>query len=120
MKIEKFEDLTFWKESIDISTDIYKLFDWSKDICFKDKVCEASTLIWSNIAQGFEGRFETDEFKSYLHKATSLNSALRSMLYIWKDLWYIAESDFQRLYDKSVSISKMIWGFLKTFKKEKD
>ena len=51
MKIEKFEDLTFWKESTDISTEIYKIFDGNKDTCFKNQICEASTLIGSNIAQ---------------------------------------------------------------------
>ncbi|EKE26882.1 MAG: S23 ribosomal protein [uncultured bacterium (gcode 4)] len=118
MKIEKFEDLTFWKESIDISTEIYKIFEWNKDTCFKWQICEISTLIGSNIAQGFERRFEVEEFKKYLHNASLYNSALRSILYIWKDLWYIIDQDFQKLYDKSVSVSKMIWGFFKTFKKD--
>ncbi|MDD2487346.1 MAG: four helix bundle protein [Candidatus Gracilibacteria bacterium] len=118
MKIEKFEELTFWKESIDTSVDIFKIFEGSKDLSFKNQITEMSVSVGSNIAHGFERRFETDEFKNYLYNAIGSNTVLRSMLYIGKDLGYISEDEFQKLYDRSVGISKMIGGFIKTFKKD--
>lgn len=118
MKIEKFEDLTFWQESIDISAEIFKILDQTKDLVFKTKICDTVITISSEIAKWFDKRFDQIEYINHLNEAISVNTSLRSILYIGKNLWYFKEDDFTKIYDKSVSVSKMIWWFIKSFKKD--
>jgi four helix bundle protein len=51
MKVEKFEDLTFWKESIDLSTEVFKILEGNKDLSFKNQFTQASVAISANIVQ---------------------------------------------------------------------
>ena len=54
MKIEKFEDLVSWLKALELTVQIYKTFEQSKDFGFKDQIQRASVSIMNNIAEGFE------------------------------------------------------------------
>lgn len=119
MKIEKFEDLTFWKESVELSGEILRMSAGISSETLKNSLVESSLSISWAIAQWFERRFWPNEFKNWLYDAKWSNSELRSLLHIWKEMWYISEDDFDKAQEKSLQISKMIWGFLKTLTPEK-
>lgn len=62
MRIEKFEDIIAWQKALDLTFEIYTLFDKSNDYGFKDQIQRASVSIINNIAEGFERR-SNNEFK---------------------------------------------------------
>lgn len=64
MKIEKFEDLEIWQNSIEVIPLIYKITykeKISRDFGFKDQIRRAVISISNNIAEGFE-RQSNSEF----------------------------------------------------------
>ena len=80
-KIEKFEDLEVWKESISLATEIYTILKGCKDFSLKDQMQRAVVSISSNIAEGFE-RNSNKEFIQFLYFAKASCGELRTQLYI--------------------------------------
>lgn len=113
MKIEKFEDILSWQKAKSLSFTIYKLFESSKDYAFRDQIQRASVSIMNNIAEGFE-RKGNKELSHFLFIAKGSCGEVRSMLYLALELHYISEKDFQKMYNESIEISKMLSGFIKT------
>jgi four helix bundle protein len=64
-KIQPFEDLAVWKESMQLATEVYSLLINCKDYGLKDQIQRAAVSIPSNIAEGFE-RQSNKEFIHYL------------------------------------------------------
>lgn len=115
MKIERFEDSLVWKKSKDLTLEMYKDFKDCRDYSFRDQVCRAVVSIMNNIAEGFEKGTDKDLAK-FLFIAKGSSGETRSMLYLARDLGYLEENEFKRLYELSVEISKMLWGFIKSLK----
>jgi hypothetical protein len=57
-KIQKFEDLIVWKESVRLSDNIYKSLKNCKDFGLRDKNQRSSVSIPSNISEGFDQKGE--------------------------------------------------------------
>jgi len=112
MKIEKFEDIQVWQKSKELALGIYEVFKGSKDFAFRDQIQRAAVSVMNNIAEGF-GRSGDKELRQFLFIAKGSSAEVRSMLYIALELGYINKGDFQRFYDLSVEISKMLSGFIK-------
>ena len=113
MRIERFEDIVAWQKAKDLSVEIYRLFDQSKDFVFRDQIQSASVSIMNNIAEGFE-RKGNKEFAYFLYIAKGSCGEVRSMLILAKELGKISEKDFKILFKQAEDISKMIAGFIKT------
>lgn len=113
MRIERFEDIVAWQKAKDLSVRIYRLFEHSKDLGFKDQIQRASVSIMNNIAEGFE-RKGNKEFAYFLYIAKGSCGEVRSMLILAKELGKINDSDFELLFKQAEEISKMIAGFIKT------
>ncbi|MCF7843466.1 four helix bundle protein [Candidatus Gracilibacteria bacterium] len=113
MKIEKFEDIISWQKAKTLSIFIYKTFDSNKDYAFRDQIQRASVSIMNNIAEGFE-RKGNKELLYFLFVAKGSSAEVRSMLYLALELKYITEKDFQKMYNETIEISKMLSGFIKT------
>lgn len=113
MTIEKFEDVLSWQKARSLSILIYTLFSKNADYAFKDQIQRASVSIMNNIAEGFE-RKGNKELSHFLFMAKGSSGEVRSMLYLALELRYISEKDFKLLYNKSIEISKMLSGFIKT------
>lgn len=116
-KVNKFEDLDVWVESQLFSKEIYQLLSKSKDYGFKDQIFRASVSISNNIAEGFE-RKGNKEFKKFLYISKGSCGEVRSMLYLADSLGYIKKPQFEKLYSKSINISKMPSGLIKSLPKE--
>ena len=113
MKIERFEDIVAWRKAGGLSYNVYEEFKSSCDCGFKDQIQRASVSIMNNIAEGFERR-SNKEFKNFLFIAKGSSGEVRSMLYLALKLKYISGDSFNKLYDSSVEISKLISGLIKT------
>src|SRR3990167_2246375 len=113
MKIEKFEDLISWQKAREVSLLVYKIFRTNKDFSFRDQLQRAVVSISNNIAEGFE-RKSNKELRQFLYIAKGSCGEVRSMLYLAKDLSYISQSEFDRIYDLSLEISRLMSGFIKT------
>jgi four helix bundle protein len=113
MKIERFEDITAWKKSKELTTLVYKVFNSCKDFSFKNQIERASVSIMNNIAEGFE-RQTNKEFRNFLFIAKGSCGEVRSMIYLAFELKYITIEDMEILNNRSIEISKILSGFIKT------
>ncbi len=113
MKIDRFEDIYSWRKSGELSLTIYKYFDNSRDYAFRNQICRASVSIMNNIAEGFE-RNTNKEFKNFLYIAKGSYAEVRSMLYLAFKLKYIDGNQFNDCYFKTIEISKLLSGLIKT------
>ena len=98
--ITRFEDLEIWKEARLRSLIIYEFTQedvLSKEFRFKEQIKSAAGSVMDNIAEGFE-RKSNNEFKYFLYVAKGSNGEVRNMIYLAKNLNYITEQDFQKLF----------------------
>jgi four helix bundle protein len=116
-KIEKFEDLEVWKESMQLAKDIYSLFISLNDFAFRDQIQRAAVSIPSNIAEGFE-RHSNKEFIQFLFIAKSSSAELRTQLYLAIDIKFIERDKGLALIEKTRKISAMLYKLIQT-RKEK-
>lgn len=113
MRIDKFEDIVAWQKAKEMTNIIYSLLDCKRDYSFRDQIRRASISIMNNIAEGFE-RKSNNELKHFLYIAKGSCGEVRSMLYIAKDEGYISQALFNKLYEQSISISRLIAAFIKS------
>lgn len=112
MKIEKFEDILAWKKAGRMTVEIYQELKTLKDFSFKDQLQRSSVSIMNNIAEGFERRGDK-ELRKFLFIAKGSCGELRSMLYLALEFKYIKKSSFDKFYQESLEISRMLSGFIK-------
>lgn len=117
-KIKKFEDLEVWKEARELCKIIYSLTNkgtFSKDFDLVRQIRKSSGSIMDNIAEGFE-RDGKKEFIQFLSIAKGSAGEVRSQSYRAFDQNYISKEEFNELYEKANSISKMLSGFINYLK----
>jgi len=112
MRVEKFEDILAWQKAKELTVLIYQCFKESRDFGFKDQIQRASVSVMNNIAEGFE-RKGNKELKYFLFMAKGSSGELRSMLYLAQELKYINKDNFDKVYNLSIEISKILSGFIK-------
>lgn len=87
---------------------ISKKGDFARDFELRNQINGASGSVMDNIAEGFE-RGGNKEFLQFLSVAKgSSEGEVRSQLYRTLDREYISQNEFQKLYDMSEDISKLI------------
>jgi len=99
MKITRFEDLTIWKLSLEITKQIYGLTTkntFSKDFNLKDQIRKAAISVSSNIAEGFE-KNNNNEFIRFLKIAKGSVGEVRSQFYIALRVNYISQEEFNKI-----------------------
>ncbi len=104
-KIEKFEDLQIWQDSVTIAVEIYALFKDSKDFGFRDQIQRSSVSIPSNIAEGYD-RQTNNEFIRFLRIAKASCAELRTQLIIAQRVNMV--KDVAGLIERTKSLSAMI------------
>jgi len=104
-KIEKFEDLKIWQDSVTIAVEIYALFKDSKDFGFRDQIQRSSVSIPSNIAEGYD-RQSNNEFIRFLRIAKASCAELRTQIIIAQRVGMV--HDVTNLIERTKSLSAMI------------
>ena len=117
MKIERFEEIIAWQKAQDLAVEIYSNFNSIKDYGFKDQIFRAAVSISNNIAEGFDRDTDAD-FSRFLFIASGSCSEVRSMLHLSHRLKYIDKDKKDNLIIKSLEVSKIIKGFIKSLKKK--
>lgn len=113
MKFERFEDIIAWQKAGELTVEIYQIFSASRDFGFRDQIQRAVISIMNNIAEGFE-RMSNSEFRRFLFIAKGSCGEVRSMLYLAYKFDYISVGQFNNLKEKSIEISKILSGLIKT------
>ena len=115
---KNFEELPVWKNSRELTTQIYKLAENSKfrrDFSLVDQIRRCSISISSNIAEGFE-RGSKKEFIQFLYIAKGSAGELRSQLYTALDLGYIDKVMHQTFLTQAESLSRQLAAFITSIK----
>lgn len=115
-KIEKFEDLKVWKDSMRLASEIYRQFSNSHDYGFRDQIQRAAVSIPSNIAEGYE-RQSNKEFIQFLYIAKGSSGELRTQVYLGIELQYIDNQKGKWLLQQTREISAMLYGLIQTRKR---
>jgi len=121
MKINKFEDLDIWKESINLTKEIYHITSegqFNKDFSFKDQIRRAIISISSNIAEGFDRNNNNELIRFLIISKGSIGEA-RSQFFIALEIGYISQEKFNDLNKKLKNLSKKIGGFINYLKQKK-
>lgn len=98
MKIQKFEDLNIWKESLKITKEIYDFTakeKFSKDFGLRDQIRRAIVSVSSNIVEGFE-KNNNNEFVRFLKIAKGSAGETRNQLHIALTVKYITTEEFEK------------------------
>ena len=109
---KSFKDLTVWQKANDLTYEVYKTFNNTKDYSFKDQIQRASISIMNNIAEGYAKRSDK-ALRNYLLIAKGSCAEVESMLIIAKRLGYIDESIQKQLILQTEEVSKLLSGFVK-------
>ncbi len=111
--ILRFEDSLAWQKSRELIKLIYGIIKANKDFSFHSQITRAAVSIMNNIAEGFE-RHSNNEFRHFLYIAKGSCGEVRSMLYLALDLHYILQEEFNKTFNLSLEVSKIISGLIKT------
>ena len=111
--IRRFEEIIAWQKAQELVREVYKSCtrgNFSRDFGLKDQICRAAVASMSNIAEGF-GRRSGKDFAHFLDIARGSALEVQSLLYMARDLNYISEADFHRLYRLAEETISLIGGF---------
>ena len=111
-KIQKYEDLDVWKESIRLVSLIYSEFKTSKDYGLKSQIQRSAVSIPSNIAEGYE-RGSNKEYIHFLYIAKASCGELRTQLYIAKSVDEIGKNIADKYIERTKKISAMLYKLIK-------
>jgi four helix bundle protein len=112
MKIEKFEDLIAWQKARKLTQTVYEATrqgTFARDFGLSGQIQRSSVSVMSNIAEGFE-RNRRAEFHQFLSMAKASCGEVRSQLYVARDIGYLNDESFDRLFEQSNEVSQIIGG----------
>ena len=114
-----FHDLDVWKAGMEITKDIYKVtekFPKSELFGLTSQMRRAAVSIPSNIAEG-NGRYYRKEYLQFLHISQGSLLELMTQIELSKELGFLQQNDFFRLYNKAVSLNKMLKSLIRGLRK---
>lgn len=115
MRIERFEHIEAWKVARELTRTIYGATTkplFAKDFGLKDQIQRASVSIMANIAEGFDSTSDQG-FVQFLGYALRSATEVKSHPYVALDQNYISEDEFDRVYEQTTQVKRMIMGFIR-------
>jgi len=109
-KIKTYRDLIIWQKSMVLVTEIYKVTkSFPKDEVYSliSQMRRCAISIPSNIAEGF-GRRSTNDYIRFLNISMGSLYELQTQLEISLNLSYINKDNFNRFYELSREIERML------------
>jgi four helix bundle protein len=116
--IKSFTDLDAWKEGHNLVLMIYersKSFPKEEMFGLTSQLRRAVVSITFNIAEGFSRQSYKDKLYFYSMSLGSLTEA-QNQLFIARDLKYTLEQDFNKVYEQTIRVSKILNGLIKSSK----
>lgn len=120
-KANSFEDLRVWQLARELVRAVYLLTNegkFDKDWALKEQLRRGAVSSMANIAEGFE-RGSTQEFIRFLYIARGSAGEVRSHLYVARDLEYIEQPSFERIQKQAISVSRVIYSFIRSLESSK-
>src|SRR3989344_4185938 len=114
-KIKSFTDLNAWREAHSLVLDIYQItkqFPREEQFGLTNQIRRAVVSITSNIAEGFSRNSYKEKSQFYSMALGSLTE-VQNQLLIARDLKYIAESEFTKFAEKTITVNKLLNGLIK-------
>lgn len=108
--IKTFRDLIVWQKSISFVAEIYKMtnvFPKEEQFSLTSQLRRAAISIPSNIAEGF-GRHTRKEYIRFLQIAIGSTFELQTQIEIAKNLNFISQENFSRVFELSREIERML------------
>ena len=113
-----FTDLIVWQEAHALVLFIYSItkhFPKEEIYGLTSQMRRAAVSISSNIAEGFNRQSKADKVHFYSMALSSL-SEVQSQGMIARDVTYMAGEDFSVLFEKSIRVSKLLNGLMRSIK----
>ena len=108
--MKTYRDLLVWQKSMVLVTEVYKIskhFPSDEAYGLTSQIRRCAISIPSNMAEGY-GRNSTKEYIHFLRIATGSLYELQTQMEISLNLHYIDKSEFDRLYELSREIERML------------
>lgn len=105
-----YRELLVWQKSMDLVTEIYRTSrDFPKEEIYglMSQLRRAAVSVPSNVAEGF-GRNNQKEFWRFLRISIASLLETQTQIEIAKNLDYLTESDFEKLFESSREIERML------------
>ena len=115
-KIKSFTQLETWKEGHRLVIDIYQItrgFPKEEVFGLTSQLRRAAVSITSNVAEGFSRNSAKDKSQFYCIALGSLTE-IQNQLLVAKDIGYIPLTKFQELAKRTVTVSKLMNGLIKS------
>ncbi|NJD21781.1 MAG: four helix bundle protein, partial [Melioribacter sp.] len=116
--MKTYNELIVWQKAVEFVTSIYKITkNFSKDELYglTNQLRRASVSIPSNIAEGF-GRNSKNDFKRFLQISIGSVFEVQTQLQIAKNLDFISEEDFNKIYNATREIEAMLSSLIRKIK----
>ena len=120
--IRRFEEIVAWQRARTLVREVYLICAQtrlSKDFGLKDQICRAAVSAMTNIAERF-GRKSNADFAHFLDLARGSALEVESLLYVARDLEYIQESEFEKIYSLSEETVSLIGGLTAYLRKNRE
>ena len=117
--IKKFEDIEAWQRARELTREIYAATHhgpFASDFGLRDQIRRSAVSIMSNIAEGFD-RGGNRELIQFLFIAKGSAAEVQSQLYVAFDAGYLAQEQFEQLYELAGLTGRLIGGFIRYLKK---
>lgn len=111
-----FRDLLIWQKSMEYVTDIYattKKFPDEEKFGLVSQLRRSAVSIPSNISEGY-GRNSSNEFARFLNIAMGSLFEVQTQIGIAQNLRFIDSKNFEKLYEQSREIERMMSSFIKS------
>lgn len=113
-----YRKLLVWQKSMVLVTEIYKkvkLFPLEELYGLSSQIKRSSISIPSNIAEGY-GREGSKDYLRFLNMALSSLFELQTQIEIAYNLEFIEEKDFEKLYESTREIERMLTSYIRKIK----
>jgi len=114
--MKTYRDLIVWQKAMALVTEIYKVtksFPRREDYGLTSQIRRCAVSIPSNIAEGY-GRHSRNEYVRFLQIALGSLYELQTQLEIAANLGYLKEDDFNRLYEMTREIERMLSSLIRS------
>ena len=114
-KVRNFKDLIVWNKAHNFVLEVYKitkLFPKDETYGLVSQLRRASVSITTNIVEGHKRKGKKD-FLNFLNISDSSLEESKYLIFLSKELGYIEESEFNRLFSMLEEIGKILCAFQK-------
>lgn len=115
--MNSFENLEVWKQSVQLSAELYTYFSESKEYGFKDQITRAALSIPSNIAEGCEHDSQKEKLR-YLAYAKASSGEVQTQIKVGQLAGFIDSSTAEEWNQQARKISAMIVGLKKSLQRK--